>query len=562
MRIPDCGYCDQPYMVVTPDGHWLCVLTTGPGREGQDGQHVVSTISTDRGKTWSPLLDIEPSDGSAVASWAVPLLTPSGRVYVFYDYNGNRIDHLPGSTKKIRADTLGWYCYKHSDDFGRSWSKKRYRLPLRVTACDRANNWAGKVQVFWGIDKPKVAGNSVLFAFTKLGRYMLQDGEGWLFHSDNILSEPKVENIHWETLPDGEHGIRAPEFGSVQEEHNLVVLDENRLYLIYRTTIGYPCHCYSDDRGHTWTKPVSMTYKPGGKKIKTPRACPKLWKCANGKYLFWFHNHGGKSYESRNPAWICGGQVRDGKMAWSQPEILLYGVDPKVRLSYPDLIEQDGRYWVTETEKTIARVHEIDAALLEGLWQQGQCQTVAREGLIAQANLQQQNGLSEIRLPARLDLTKTGGLSLDFWIRFAELTAGQVILDSRDTAGQGFFVTTTDTGAIQITLSDGTRQTSWDCDSGMLQTGKWHHVAAIVDAGPRLISFLVDGIFCDGGEQRQYGWGRYQNNLTDVAGSRALWLASSLKGELKQFRIYARPLRTSEAIANYRAGMMELASKH
>src|SRR6185369_2097551 len=73
--IPDEGYCDQPYVVVTKDGNWLCLLTTGPGREGQRGQHVVSTISKDKGITWSKPLDIEPSDGPE-ASWVTPLLTP------------------------------------------------------------------------------------------------------------------------------------------------------------------------------------------------------------------------------------------------------------------------------------------------------------------------------------------------------------------------------------------------------------------------------------------------------------------------------------------------------
>ena len=29
--IPKEGYCDQPYVVVTRDGNWLCLLTTGPG---------------------------------------------------------------------------------------------------------------------------------------------------------------------------------------------------------------------------------------------------------------------------------------------------------------------------------------------------------------------------------------------------------------------------------------------------------------------------------------------------------------------------------------------------
>src|SRR4051794_16395047 len=48
--IPDEGYCDQPYVVVTDDGHWLCVLTTGAGVEGQHGQHIVATRSANRGQ--------------------------------------------------------------------------------------------------------------------------------------------------------------------------------------------------------------------------------------------------------------------------------------------------------------------------------------------------------------------------------------------------------------------------------------------------------------------------------------------------------------------------------
>ena len=59
--IPDEGYCDQPYVVVLPDGAWLCVMTTGSSHEGQDGQHVVSLRSSDRGRSWSCLLYTSPS---------------------------------------------------------------------------------------------------------------------------------------------------------------------------------------------------------------------------------------------------------------------------------------------------------------------------------------------------------------------------------------------------------------------------------------------------------------------------------------------------------------------
>src|SRR5690349_18392385 len=76
LTIPDEGYSDQPYIVKTNDGAWLCVITTGPGAEGAGGQHVVTRRSTDMGKTWSPAVDVEPSNGPE-ASYAVLLKVPS-----------------------------------------------------------------------------------------------------------------------------------------------------------------------------------------------------------------------------------------------------------------------------------------------------------------------------------------------------------------------------------------------------------------------------------------------------------------------------------------------------
>lgn len=550
--IPDEGYCDQPYVVITKDGNWLCTFTTGKGHEGQGGQHVVASISTNQGKTWSdPPIDIEPADGPA-ASWVMPLVTPSGRIYVFYDYNGDRINTL-GKRKNIRADMLGWYVYKYSDDGGRTWSKQRYRLPVRVTACDRANDWQGRVQIMWGIGKPIIAGSSVYFGFTKLGRYMLENGEGWFFRSDNILTERDVNKIEWQMLPDGEHGLRAPAFGSIQEEHNLVDLPDGLLYCIYRTTTGHPCHAYSRDGAHTWTRPVHATYTPDGRKIKTPRACPRLWKTRNGKYLLWYHNHSGKDFKDRNPAWIVGGRAIDGRMHWGEPEIVLYDPDPNVRMSYPDLIEQDGCYWITETQKDIARVHKIDPSLLEGLWNQTSAKTVTRKGLALEwsPSESQEARVAAPRLP---ELQDGGGFTIDMWVVLRDWAGGQTILDSRDANGTGIAVTVSDAATIRIELSDGTNRAAWDCDPGLLRPNQLHHVAIIVDGGPKIITFVIDGQLCDGGTHRQYGWGRFSDNLRHVNGQTRLRMAPSLKGKLEVLRIYNRYLRTSEAVINYRAG--------
>ena len=112
-----------------------------------------------------------------------------------------------------------------------------------------------------------------------------------------------------------------------------------------------------------------MTYGPGARKVQHTRAAIFVWAVSNGRYLCWFHNHGGTTYHNqRNPAWIMAGREVDTssgrEIAWSEPEILFYDQSPEVRMSYPDFVEDDGRYFVTETQKTIARVHEVPADFL------------------------------------------------------------------------------------------------------------------------------------------------------------------------------------------------------
>jgi hypothetical protein len=544
--MPSLKYADQPYIAVTKTGNWVCVLTTGKGREGAGGQHVAAAVSSDRGKTWSKLVAIESPAGPS-ASWACPLVTKFGRIYAFYTYNGDNV-HLG------RDDTHGWYAFKYSDDGGRTWSKQRYRLPMRTTACDTIRRKSKVIHHFWGICKPIVVGDTVYFSFTKLGKYFLGNGEGWLFRSDNILTEKDPAKIYWEMLPEGKSGIRHPEFGSVQEEHNLAALSKGgSLACVYRTTKGFPAISYSRNGGRSWSKPLAMRYSPGGRIIRHPRACPKIWRCGNGKFLFWCHQNGGKTYTGRNPVWLCGGVEVDGVIRWSQPEILLYHDNPKKRMSYPDLIESKGRYWVTETEKEIARVHEIDPSLLKGLWSQFDRKTPAKRGMVVDLTGKKlTTGAPMAKLP---DLSKRGGFAIDLWIRLDGLKGPKVVLDSRRGGkGKGLTVTKTATGTLTVEFSDGKRGGKWDVDTGLLKAGKLHHVVFIVDGGPGVVSCVVDGQFCDGATSgRQFGWGRFDRKIGTVGGGE-IKLSANAGADIVRLRIYNRYLRTSEAVANFRAG--------
>jgi hypothetical protein len=345
------------------------------------------------------------------------------------------------------------------------------------------------------------------------------------------------------------------------------------LYCTYRTTEGHNCHAYSRDGGHSWTAPQHAEYSPGGRKIKHPRAANFVRKFSNGNYLLWFHNHGmdwsggldlnnqWQPYANRNPVWLSGGIERDGYIHWSEPEIVLYADDPDERMSYPDFIEENGRYFITETQKTIARCHEVDPALLDGMWRQSENAAIAAAGLIVdwRGDRDGDKGKGKITIPRLPSLKDGGGFSIDFWIRFDTLKEGQVLLDTRDAKGIGVMLRTSDHETIELVMSDGRSRCSWDCDQGLLKLNTKHHIAVIVDGGPKLITFLVDGRLCDGGAVRQFGWGRFSSDMREVNGLEEAYLPASLQGELLSLRIYDTYLRTSQAVGNYRAGLIELA---
>jgi len=532
LPIYEHGYCDQPYVVTLEDGTWVCVFTTNSGHEGDPSQYAVATRSSDRGQSWSEPVPIEPPDGPE-ASWAVPLLTDFGRVYAFYTFNGDDIRHHPDDGREIRADMLGWHAYRYSDDGGLSWSE-RHRLPMRVTAADRGNDWGGTVQIFWGIDKPVAVNGAVYFGFTKLGRYMLDDGEGWFWRSDNILTERDPERIEWELLPEGEHGIRHPDFGSVQEEHNAVPLSDGSLYCVYRTTLGFMAESISTDGGRTWSEPEPVRYASGAV-IKNPRACPRLWRTADGRYLLWFHNHGGTDFRDRNPAWLTGGIERDGGIAWSDPEVVLYSDDLSYdtgRLSYPDLIEEDGRAWITVTQKTAATVHEVDTTLLEGMWTLPDAPTPIAEF--------EDDAGESLTLPA-LPSLDGGGFSI-------ALTLGGAVTGSLLRA-EGLSVAVDETGAIVIGLNDGETASEWTSAPGVIGPDGVHAVLTF-DGGPNIITIVKDGLLCDGGEMERQGWGRFSPEMGVVVSGEA---DGERHPTLLRIQVFDEPLRTASARALYQA---------
>lgn len=582
--IPDEFYADQPYIVKTNDGAWLCVITTGPGVEGAGGQHVISLRSTDRGQTWEKPVDVEPSNGPE-ASYAVMLKVPSGRVYVFYNHNTDNVREVIADKPAYRdglnrrVDSLGHFVFKYSDDHGRSWSAQRYDIPQRDFEIDRKNVYQGKLKFFWTVGKAftyKGAGYVPLHKVGGFGEGFFTSSEGVLLRSANIVTERDPARITWETLPEGEIGIRTPAGGGpIAEEQSFSILSDGAIFCVFRTIDGHSAYTYSRDGGRSWEPSQYMRYADG-RIMKHPRAATFAWRCENGKFLYWFHNHGGRfirehpqrrtiAYEDRNPVWLIGGVEADspkGKIIrWSQPEIALYDDDPIIRMSYPDLVEDGGNYYLTETQKDVARVHKLDPTLLEGLWNQLDAKGVARNGIVLELKGSVPASTKAPPLPLFYQRSKRAdhgkedlraSFSLDLWTQLQSAAPGQVLLDNRTPDGKGFALVTSSGNAVELVMNDGRTESRWASDPGSIQPGRLQHIAVIVDGGPKIITFVIDGVLNDGADARQFGWGRFSPNLKSAAGAPELRIANS---SVRSLRVYDRYLRTSEAIAAFRAGL-------
>lgn len=570
--IPTSSYSDQPYLIETDDGAWLCCVTTGDGIEGQHGQHIISMRSTDQGKTWEKPVDVEPADGPE-ASYSVLYKTDYGRIYIFYNYNHENIRQIKADNPPYtngycsRVDSMGQFVFKYSDDHGKSWSSKRYPIDVREFECDRKNVYGGKIRFFWNVGKPVVLNGKLLVSIHKVGGIgmgFFTSSEGALVASSNILTEKDPEKIEWITLPDGDVGLRTPAGGGkISEEQSYSVLSDGSLYCVYRSVDGHPVETYSRDGGHTWEPPYYKAYADG-RLMKHPRAANFAWKCSNGKYLYWFHNHGGRDYEDRNPVWLSMGEEIDSAkgrvIRWSEPEVFLYDDDPYIRMSYPDLLESHGQIYISETQKSEARLHPLSDEYLQKLFSQFECQEEIYDHVLLDQKNPQVSDVLPVTLPdftvrdndspdyRRKDLR--GGMTFDIWSDSSEWKPGDILCENMLDNQKGFRLKVTEDQTLELILSDGQTTNTAKCDPVFSVKGL-HHIGIVIDNGPKIVSFIVDGKFCDGGTQRQFGWSRYSPLLMNIAGSGELHFGTD---SIRRIKVYDRVLMTSEIISNYRSG--------
>ena len=472
----------------------------------------------------------------------------------------------------------------------------------------------------------QVRDGAVYFAFTKIGKYMLGPPEElWVMKSPNMLTAADAADITWELLPEGDVGItppggHRPNEPNLEEAHVLPLTGVGApgFYIAGRSTLGWlVASSTADATARQGWSPAAFAqyYDPatssggdlaplrtsttafGGARagVKNPRGPVTLKRFdgpsgaapGRGAYLLLFFNNNAKSYLSRNPYWLAAGHEVPGTagapptVLFSQPEIALYdGNDHTDRPGYPDFIahstnttaagQGDWDVYITETQKTAARIHKVDRALLRGLFGQRTVRTAA-EGAAASlgpGGVGPQGSIPTPAFPAFDHGPGAAGLGFAFSLVLHGhhlSKPGQAIVSSEPAAtatattaaAGGVALVTGPAAGGQVTLrfGDGARSFNISTDaacSAVLGTTGAHFLGAVADGGPQIATLMVDGVLCDGAGLADYGWAWFPA-MGAVRGAESMRVGQGYGGAVAAGLVYTRMLTTSEQVGNSRA---------
>lgn len=318
---PDAS--NQHFLVFEgPDGS-LMAIWTSHAVEGGGNHHIRFSRSDDQGVTWSGSTVIAGSVDVNVekqASWAFPMVSKNGRVYVLYNRSTGVADW---ETDKRFADAelkQGWHYVTgliegiYSDDNGVTWSDPQTvampRGPLDNPDPSIPASW-----IVW--QKPERLSEGKYYAgYTRWVSPAVRTPK----HNASVFSEESVvEFMRFENLDDdpeirdleityhawGDRALRVPYYNnptmSCAQEPSIVRLPDGRLMAVMRTMSGYLWHSLSNDHGMSWCNPRPLLYRDHGKPILHPLSCSPIYLLRTGVFVLFIHNNDGRIQGQPDP---------------------------------------------------------------------------------------------------------------------------------------------------------------------------------------------------------------------------------------------------------------------
>ncbi len=325
----------------TKDGQLLAMWTSGTKIVGY-------SRSKNGGSTWTKAKFFPDS-----AAWQVPIIAPSGRIYLVYTHGGFG----------------GGFAWRLSDDHGRTWSDP-LELTFAKTTIDNPQPGTNPKWISCTVPHFDKKGRPIIAYTLWAGRKGLPGGTGpaghceiHLMRLENLAKNPSLNELKINWL-NQDRPITVPnpdtEGASFAQEPYIVDLPDDRMFMVMRTNRSEIWYTTSNDQGQTWRKTEPLRYRDNGRIIKNP-VCPcPVFRLHHGDYVLLFNNNDGYVYGARSrwaqpnrrPAYICRGEFQPNAhqpIWWSDPPLLLIdnaGKSFRDRLEaapYVSLTEHKGR---------------------------------------------------------------------------------------------------------------------------------------------------------------------------------------------------------------------------
>jgi len=287
-------------------------------------------------------------------------------------------------------------------------------------------------------------------------------------------------------------------------------------------------------------------------------------------YLLLFYNRGcaASCYAGRNPYWLAAGVEEAGEVRFSQPEIALYSTDyagaqEASRIGYPDILSDPARgVLITETNKTDARCHAVDAALVDALFAQATAAAPLAGAAVAFGARAQGATFATpaAPLPDASAAARGGGLTLALWVEgHARAAPGQALVD----VGPVRLATAAapargGAAGVALALADaagrgGNATLCAHCAAALAGAGA-HLVAFVFDAAAHVITPSVDGALCEALEA-EHAWSWVDWDMAQAGPAAPTFvLAGDYGGRVLGGGWFARAVLNSDVVAAWRAG--------
>ncbi len=315
-----------------PDSSLMAVWTQSPGLPGRQQNRIMFSRSHDNGASWSAPRRLAgpsaPDDPANMASWAFPMVSRSGRIYVIYNQN-------QGNSGWIKMHT-GTMDGLYSDDNGVTWSEPQ-TIPMPRSPYDDADRNIPPEWIVWQIPMRDLKGRYLVGYTRWVAESKARYGKGelpgdwtWIesvcefMRFENLDDDPEPRDLRLSFSAWGDRALRVPHrkdpLLSIAQEPSLVRLPDNRLFCVMRTNSGSIWYSVSGDDGDTWCNPRPLLRRDHGRPILQPVSCCPIYQAGDltdGRYILLHHNHAGNTdakppnpARPRRPAFIALGEFR------------------------------------------------------------------------------------------------------------------------------------------------------------------------------------------------------------------------------------------------------------